>query len=57
MSGKSEEIKGRVKEAAGTLTGNERLKEDGKMDQASGKVKQTTEKVVNKARDLLKGDD
>jgi uncharacterized protein YjbJ (UPF0337 family) len=56
MSGKSEEIKGRVKEAAGTLTGNERLKEDGKIDQASGKVKQTTEKVVNKARDVLKDD-
>jgi uncharacterized protein YjbJ (UPF0337 family) len=57
MSGKAEEVKGRVKEAAGTLTDNERLKEEGKIDQASGKVKQTTERVVDKTRDAVKGKD
>jgi len=30
MSGKVEEAKGRVKEAAGALTGNERLKNEGR---------------------------
>jgi uncharacterized protein YjbJ (UPF0337 family) len=56
MSGKAEEIKGRVKEAAGVVTDDERLKQEGKIDQASGKIKQATEHVVNKARDAAKGD-
>ena len=30
MSGKAEEIKGRAKESAGVLTGNEKLKNSGK---------------------------
>jgi uncharacterized protein YjbJ (UPF0337 family) len=50
MSGKSEEAKGRVKEAVGVLTGDKDLKHSGKLDQASGKVKQAVEKVVDKAR-------
>jgi uncharacterized protein YjbJ (UPF0337 family) len=57
MSGKAEEIKGRAKEAAGTVTGTERMKQEGKIDKASGKVKQATEHAVNKARDAMKGDD
>ena len=57
MSGKAEEIKGRVKESAGVLTGNEKLKNAGRADKASGKIKQATEKVVNKVRDAVKGDD
>ena len=55
MSGKVEETKGRVKEAAGVLTGNERLKNEGKIDQASGKIKQTTERIVDKVKDAVKG--
>jgi uncharacterized protein YjbJ (UPF0337 family) len=46
MSGKAEEFKGRVKESVGVMTNDERLKEQGKVDQASGKIKQTAEKVV-----------
>jgi uncharacterized protein YjbJ (UPF0337 family) len=57
VSGKAEEIKGRVKEAAGVVTNDEKLKQEGKVDQASGKIKQATEKVVNKVRDAVKGDD
>lgn len=56
MSGKAEEIKGRVKEAAGIMTNDERLKQEGKIDQASGKIKQAAEHVVNKVRDTAKGD-
>ena len=57
MSGKAEEIKGRVKESVGVMTNDERLKEQGKVDQASGKIKQTAEKVIDKVRDAVKSDD
>jgi uncharacterized protein YjbJ (UPF0337 family) len=50
MSGKSDEMKGRVKEAAGALTDNERMKREGKIDQAAGKTKQAAEKVIDKAK-------
>jgi uncharacterized protein YjbJ (UPF0337 family) len=55
MSGEGDEIKGRVKEAAGALTGNEKLKREGKVDQAAGKTKEVVEKVVDKAKDALHG--
>jgi uncharacterized protein YjbJ (UPF0337 family) len=54
MSGKSEEIKGRIKEASGALTGDGKLRREGKLDQATGKVKQAVEKVVEKTEDVLK---
>jgi uncharacterized protein YjbJ (UPF0337 family) len=54
MSGKSEEIKGRVKEAAGAVTDDDKLRRDGRLDQAVGKVKQGVEKAVDKAKDTLK---
>jgi uncharacterized protein YjbJ (UPF0337 family) len=51
MSGKSDEVKGRVKEAVGVLTGDKDLKHSGKVDQASGKVKQAVENAVDKIKD------
>ena len=54
-SGKTDELKGRVKEAAGALTGDEKLKREGKTDQAVGKIKQQAEKVIDKVKDTLKG--
>ncbi|HUG35761.1 MAG TPA: CsbD family protein [Candidatus Limnocylindrales bacterium] len=53
-SGKSDEAKGRVKEAAGSLTGDEKLKQRGKAEQAAGKVKQTVKKVKDKVKGALK---
>lgn len=50
MSGKSDEVKGRIKEAAGALTDNDELRDEGKTDQAVGKVKQ----AVDKAADIVK---
>ncbi len=35
MGGKTDVVKGRIKEAAGVLTGNDKLREEGKTDQAS----------------------
>ena len=52
-SGKSDELKGRVKEAAGALTGDDELKHEGQVDQAAGKVKQAVEKVVDKVNDAV----
>ena len=52
-SGKSDELKGRVKEAAGALTGDKKLKREGKADQAVGKIKQKVEKVIDKVKDAL----
>ena len=45
MGGKTDEIKGRIKEATGVLTGNEELRSEGKADQAAGEAKQVVEKV------------
>jgi uncharacterized protein YjbJ (UPF0337 family) len=49
-SGKSDEVKGRVKEAAGALTGDKKLKREGKADQAVGKIKQAVEKAIDKVK-------
>ncbi len=54
MSGKSDEIKGRLKEAAGAITDNDKLRREGKVDQAVGKVKQAGEKVVEKVQETIK---
>jgi uncharacterized protein YjbJ (UPF0337 family) len=40
IQGKAENIKGRVKEAAGTLTGNERLESEGASERAEGEVRE-----------------
>ena len=52
-SGKSDELKGRVKEAAGALTGDAKLKREGKVDQTVGKVKQQIEKVIDRVKDAV----
>jgi uncharacterized protein YjbJ (UPF0337 family) len=51
-----DETKGRVKEAAGDLTGSDDLKREGKIDQATGKVKDAVESVRDKVSDALDGD-
>jgi uncharacterized protein YjbJ (UPF0337 family) len=48
--GARDKIKGRVKEAVGVVTDNKRLKDEGRMDQAVGKVKQAVERVIDKAK-------
>jgi len=48
MSVNTDTVKGRIKEAAGVLTGNEKLQKKGKTDQAVGKVKQAADKAIDK---------
>ena len=40
--------KGRLKEAAGSLTGDDSLKREGKIDQAKSTVKDAVDKVADK---------
>ena len=54
MSGKTDEVKGRIKEAAGALIDNDNLREEGKTDQAVGKVKQVAGKAVDKVAKAIK---
>ena len=42
---------GRVKEALGALTGNKRLKDEGRVDQAKGSVKSAVDKVADALTD------
>ena len=53
MSGKTDEAKGRVKEAVGDLTDDDKLKREGQIDQATGKVKQTADKVERKFEETV----
>ena len=53
MSGKTDELKGRVKEAAGAVADDDHLRREGKTDQAAGKVKQKVEHVVDKAKEKV----
>ncbi len=52
--GTADKTKGRLKEAAGDLTGDRELKNEGKVDRASGKTKDAVGGVADKAKDLLR---
>jgi len=54
MGGKSDKVKGRIKEAVGALTDNDRLKREGQRDQVVGKVKDKVERVAEKVKDKAK---
>ena len=54
MGGKTDVVKGRIKEAAGALTGNDKLRDEGKADQMVGKTEQIAEKAVNKVEQAVK---
>jgi uncharacterized protein YjbJ (UPF0337 family) len=51
MSGTTDTIKGRVKEAVGVVTNDQKLKDEGRVDEAVGKVKKTVEHVIDKAKE------
>jgi uncharacterized protein YjbJ (UPF0337 family) len=42
-----DKAKGRAKEAAGALTANRHLKNEGRVDQAKGSAKKTVDKVAD----------
>lgn len=54
MGGKTDVAKGRIKEAAGALTGNDRLRAEGRADQVVGKTRQAVQKTVDTVKKALK---
>lgn len=55
MSGNTDQAKGRVKEAAGSLTGDKDLKNEGRTDQAAGDIKEKVSGAVDAVKDKLTG--
>ena len=53
MSGQFDQAKGRVKEAAGDLTGDDELKNEGKADRVGGEIKEKAGEVKEKVEDLV----
>jgi len=53
MGEKADDLKGRVKEAAGDLTDDRDLQREGKADQAGAAVKDKVTKVTDKVKDAV----
>lgn len=53
MSSKADDAKGRVKEAAGDLTGDDSLKREGQLDQAGATIKEKLEEAKEKAESVI----
>jgi len=49
----TDDAKGRVKEAAGDITGDDEMKKEGKTDQAAGKVKDVADSAKDKVDDAV----
>lgn len=56
MSGNMDDLKGRAKEAAGDLTDDDDLKREGKVDRASGAVKDKVDDAKDMVKDVVDGD-
>lgn len=54
MSGKTDQLKGKTKQAAGVLAGDKGLEREGKLDRAAGSIKKKAEGVVDKVRSAIK---
>jgi uncharacterized protein YjbJ (UPF0337 family) len=54
--GKFDEMKGRAKEAVGDLTDDDDLKNEGKVDKASGSAKDKLDKAADKVKDAVNPD-
>lgn len=54
MAENMDDLKGRVKEAAGDLTGDKDLEREGKVDRASGAVKDKVGDVADKVKDVFR---
>lgn len=53
MSGETDKAVGRMKQAAGDLTGDDQLKAEGEADETAGGIKDTIENVSDAARDAV----
>ncbi len=55
MSGKIDQWKGRLKQAAGDLTGDDELESEGEHDEAAGKLKDKVDDVKDGVNDAIDG--
>jgi uncharacterized protein YjbJ (UPF0337 family) len=55
--GKFDEMKGRAKEAVGDLTDDDDLENEGKVDRASGAIKDKLDKGTDKVKDAVNPDE
>ena len=53
MNMNRDQAKGKVKEAVGDLTDDEKLKNEGKADQLVGNAKEVVQNVADKADDVI----
>ncbi len=51
MSGEADKIGGKLKQAAGDLTGNDELEREGERDEAAGKIKDGIDNAKDKIND------
>jgi uncharacterized protein YjbJ (UPF0337 family) len=56
MGEKTDDMKGRAKEAAGDVTDNDDMKREGKVDRATSSVKDKAGDAADKVRDVVSGD-
>jgi len=52
----SDQVKGKIKQAAGDLTGDDDLKNEGKADETAGDIKDKIGGLVDKVKDRLNKD-
>ncbi|WP_330932528.1 CsbD family protein [Spiractinospora alimapuensis] len=52
---KVEQVKGKLKEAAGNVTGDERLRNEGRTEQAKGQLRETKEDVKDSVKGAVDG--
>ncbi len=53
MGMNADQAKGKVKQAVGDLTGDEKLKKEGQADETAGKAKEFVADVADKAEELV----
>jgi uncharacterized protein YjbJ (UPF0337 family) len=57
VEGAATNIKGKVKEGVGKMTGDSKTEAEGKADQIKGKTQNAVGGLKDKAREVLNGDD
>lgn len=53
MKGSTDKVTGRIKQAIGALTGNQKLKRQGRADERAGGIKQHADDTIDAVRDKL----
>ncbi len=53
MDSNLDQTKGKIKQAAGDLTGNKDLKREGKIDEQAGRAKEGLDKAKDKIGDVI----